>query len=780
MATSFKTVRNIGLSILVFLVLLVAFIPTWIVYRIEKPGRALMNEAEIIEKAIEIDVVFDHARKEFERIKKRETYNSEAVKRSVNQGISKTQELIEQLSGLGMKGDVPFMENLLVYAKRFKAAFMSYVQEYRYDPAGATTIEMEKILRESADGIHSQLNSLVLDCSADIRHEKAKFVRDVQLGQLFSLVGLVLALVAGPLIALYMGRALTAPIRELVKETTYLAHGNFDHKVVAGAEDEIGVIAHALDDMRIKLKEHEDQLVSERMKAERASQAKDILLGNASHELRTPLMAIMGYAEFLQKGDNNPEFTQKIYQESETLMNLINALLDVTRLQTGNYKVSYSTFDLHHFFDNIAGRFRMLASKRNLYLKEERSEDLPRWISSDPLTLNQIVSNFLSNAVKFTKTGGINLKFSVTERGDPQVTIRISVKDTGIGIPKEKQDYIFEEFKQLEEGDARSFSGFGLGLYIAKQLVEVLGGKIGVISDTGQGSEFWCELPVAVAKAEDIEKKQTVDREAAERASSVSASISPAHILVVDDYGPTRDVLTVRFHTAGYQVTSASSGQEAIDLCRNQVFDLILMDVQMPVIDGLATTKIIRQISEYYARVPIIALTARVEESIGRACFKAGMNDILPKPISPSTLVKFLDQFRTNSSGVTKDEEDLLQAAMDEVSDIIYFPELLKSFSGNREVAIKAVRHFVTALKSRQAIIRKALAADDLKTVQNEASKMTEGAAALAMRSLADISRKIESAAVYGTRNDFYRFVQEFDILVDRICSCQNGYFTTK
>ena len=387
----------------------------------------------------------------------------------------------------------------------------------------------------------------------------------------------------------------------------------------------------------------EDELDEARVRAEAAAAAKSTFLANMSHELRTPLTSIIGFSRLLDDREDLPVearlYAQRISDASEALLAIINDVLDFSKLEAGQVTFEMQPLSIARLVDETVGLIAMQAAAKGVAVNVELDPAAPAMISGDVARLRQVLLNFLSNAVKFTENGSVTVKIGwrdVRKRG----RLRISVVDTGAGIAPDNVRRLFERFSQAEVSVNRTHGGTGLGLAISKGIVELLGGRIGVQSRLSKGSTFWFEIPAKAAI------------EAAAQADEADEIDCPAmRILVVDDTAVNRELVKLMLSPLGLEIEEATGGTEGVKAAMTRPFDLILMDVRMPGVDGLEATRVIRAASALNRRTPILALTADVHPENAAACRAAGMNDVLGKPIVARQLVTKIVQWGSPAAG---------------------------------------------------------------------------------------------------------------------------------
>ncbi|QUD89034.1 hybrid sensor histidine kinase/response regulator [Phenylobacterium montanum] len=369
------------------------------------------------------------------------------------------------------------------------------------------------------------------------------------------------------------------------------------------------------------------QLAEAKERAEAASAVKAEFLANMSHEIRTPLTGVIGFSDLLdaEKGlsERQRRYAQRISTAGRTLLSVVNDILDFSKLEAGQIELDAHTFDPAGFIQETLDLVAELAALKKLSLSFDIADPgLPAFVDADSARLRQVLLNLLTNAIKFTAEGGVVVRAAYLDKDGG--VLRIAVADTGAGIPDAARSRLFQRFSQGDASINRRHGGTGLGLAICRSLVGLMGGEIGVESEEGVGSTFWFTIKAPIA-----------DRAAAglSLADAAATPARSAHILVVDDAEPNREVIRTMLQAFGHRCVEASGGAEAVQAAMRSSFDLILMDMQMPGMDGLAATRAIRASSPLNARTPIIALTANVLAAQVATCLDAGMDDHLAKPI---------------------------------------------------------------------------------------------------------------------------------------------------
>lgn len=675
--------------------------------------------------------------------------------------------IIEDYSGLGRTGETmvagrvldsveifgplrfPIDGNRIVHGE-FKEPFLSALSGERN--VGLTTDYRGKEVIAAWRYVPSFRWGLVVKVDAEERLTAVTLLRNM--GILLLLVMAFLVIV----VSLFMARAITTPIRQLETAARTLAEKGEAALVPERGAWEINSLAQAFNGMSARIQSYQTglrRMVDERTfelkhakdEAEKATRAKTDFLAMMSHEIRTPLNGLLGMAELLKSQKMGPlarDYVQTLHQSGAALSDLLNDLLDISRIEAGKFDLEERKFSPRTLVDSLSALMCRSAEMKGLRYDLQVAGNVPDTVSGDPARLRQILLNLIGNAIKFTAQGHICLKLDIGEVSADNVELRFSVIDSGIGIPEDQADKLFQPFSQLSESRSRLYGGAGLGLAISQRLAQRMGGLISVDSHEGEGSCFEVSLPFKVVNAlDEIEE--------------IKLDVPFQRILIVEDEPVNRRVLSGLLRLDGHQVYSAGTAEEAFEILRFEQVDLVLTDLRLP---GASGFDVIETVSKE-GKTAVIAVTANLMPDDVKRCLDAGAVDVVAKPIMPDALQRAIfravSQEKHQEVEMKKEQTLVLfsSAYLDQLSEVLPQEEV-------RDLINKArysVNEHLENLKS----------ATDAANISHVAHKLAGVSGTYGMLELRQLAKTIETT---GQLTD----VKSLDLLVERSLNALSGW----
>ncbi|MGV3657413.1 MAG: ATP-binding protein [Chitinophagaceae bacterium] len=495
----------------------------------------------------------------------------------------------------------------------------------------------------------------------------------------------------------------------------------------------------------LKIGREQRRMIAELNRSERkikeSATIKEQFLANMSHEIRTPMNAILGFTNLLTKtplDNSQAQYVDFIHSSGENLLTLINDILDLSKIEAGMMQLDNAPFSLNGLISSVDIMFRDKARQKGLQFGVHISPDIHDTLSGDAIRLTQVLINLLSNAVKFTEKGSVQLSVLPLKNTAEEVVLQFTIKDTGIGIAPEKKAAIFERFQQAEAATTRRFGGSGLGLSIVKQLVQIQKGTIDVESEWGKGAAFTVTLPFTPV--------YNYEMAYAVPAGDIDLTVKSINILIAEDNTMNQQLIRHLMKQWQLDYTLVSNGADAIEALKQQSYSLVLMDIQMPEMDGYAATLYIR--NEMQLEVPIIAMTAHAMAGEKERCLSYGMNEYISKPIKETELYAMIEQF-------AQERQSTGTASPQSVINLQYLKDLSM---GDTEFEHSIIRQFIVQVPEELQLLREAIEQQNLLQVKSLAHGMKSSVAYMGLTDrLHPYLQRMEAEATNGTEEPHFK-----------------------
>jgi signal transduction histidine kinase/DNA-binding NarL/FixJ family response regulator len=622
------------------------------------------------------------------------------LRRDVEPALMATWTAVERLAALARQTDsVPPLEEIVLRHDEGVAAVWAH-----YDRAAAA---LERHLRGRIDSLETH--------------------RALLLGLVAGVVAVVIYLWLGFYVSLRRA------VHALEGSARGMQSGDFGAPVRVEGQDELTRVVHAFNTVAQRLRE-------EWRRAEAATRAKSQFLAVMSHEIRTPMNGILGMSHLLLDtplNDRQRQQAETLRDSGQALLTILNDILDFSKLEAGRLELVTEDFDLARVVGNVEALMMPRAREKGLVLHAWVAPDVPTALRGDAGRLRQVLLNLVGNAIKFTDTGEVRVDVMLGGVPSERVPLRISVFDTGIGIAPEAQSQLFQEFTQVDTSATRRFGGTGLGLAICRRIVEAMDGEIGVESEPGAGAIFMVAIAFERAHAP-----------LAPESESSAPIVTPLRILLAEDHPVNRQVALGLLTRHGHTVDVVVDGAAAVDTARGGSYDVILMDVHMPVMDGIEATRAIRGFPGAAGRVPIVGLSASVLKEETDVCFAAGMDEFLPKPIDPAALARVLARQNASSVASAPTAPAPETPTATPLLDATYVQALIDAL-GVAHVSTLAAA-LPAEIETHQRRLTPVSPDTDVTTLRAPAHALKGVAANLGLSALAALAGMVEEAAVVG------------------------------